>query len=241
MFSTGEFREIRAGTQTSLRLCRLTVRPHVRSGPTYTGLVAESSTKNTGTAIPTGLSGPTIHVLDRSADSHRKASSPRPTAHGTQKVASQKQLEGTRITRKGDPYSQVTAPPSIMVTGRRQCTPKPTVTLNKSCSADLYRCIKRRVGHLLKRAHCKRDLVPFEKQAAYKLFGSKSSLSSRKRVPRPVLLQDSSCSNRQHHSGVIHKQGRRLEVLPTLCPTMENLDLVYQKASDSNPDTFQAS
>ena len=32
-------------------------------------------------------------------------------------------------------------------------------------------------------------------QAAYKLFGTKSSLSSLKRVPRPLLRQDSSCSN----------------------------------------------
>ena len=54
-----------------------------------------------------------------------------------------------------------------------------------------------------------------------------------KRVPRPLLKQDSTCSNRQHHSRVIHKQGRRHEVRPTLCPTMENLDLVYQETSDS--------
>ena len=39
--------------------------------------------------------------------------------------------------------------------------------------------------------------------------------------------------NRQHHSSVIHRQGRRHEVGPTLCPTMENLDLVYQETSDS--------
>ena len=48
-----------------------------------------------------------------------------------------------------------------------------------------------------------------------------------------MLQQDSTCSNRQHHSSVIHKQGRRQEVGPTLCPTMENLDLVYQETSDS--------
>ena len=31
------------------------------------------------------------------------------------------------------------------------------------------------------------------------------------------LKQDSTCSNRQHHSSVVHKQGRRHEVGPTLC------------------------
>ena len=53
------------------------------------------------------------------------------------------------------------------------------------------------------------------------------------KVPRPLLRQDSTCSNRQHHSGVIHKQRRWHEVGPTLCSTMENLDLVYQKSSNS--------
>ena len=52
------------------------------------------------------------------------------------------------------------------------------------------------------------------------------------RVPRPLYRQDSTCGNRQHYSGVIHKQGRRHEVRPTLCSTMENLGLVYQEASD---------
>ena len=147
----------------------------------------------------------------------------------THTVASQKQLEGTGNTRKSDSYSQVPAPPSTMVAGRRQCTHRPTITPNKTCSANLYRRIKRRVGRSLKRAHCKRDLVPSRKQAAYKLFGTKSSFSSLKRVPRPLIRQDSSCSNRQHHSGVIHKQGRRHEVGLTLSPTVENLDLVCKK------------
>ena len=42
----------------------------------------------------------------RSANSNRKASSPRPTTHETHTVASQKQLEGTRVTRKGDSNSR---------------------------------------------------------------------------------------------------------------------------------------
>ena len=54
---------------------------------------------------------------------------------------------------------------------------------------------------------------------------------------RPLLRQDSFCSNRQHHSGVIHKQGRRHEVWLTVCPAMENLDLVYQEAIDSQSPT----
>ena len=67
--------------------------------------------------------------------------------------------------------------------------------------------------------HCKRNLVPSRKQAAYQLPRTQGSLSSHKRVPRPLPTQVGTCSNRQHHSGVIHKQGRRHEVGPTLCFT----------------------
>ena len=96
---------------------------------------------------------------------------------------------------------------------------------------------KEGLGHSLKRVHCKRDLVPSRKQVVHKLFGTKSSLSSHKRVPRPLLRQDSPCSNRQHNSGVVHKQVRRHEVRPNLCSTVENLDLVFQITSDSKSPT----
>ena len=42
-----KYREIGAGTQTSLRLCRLPVRPQVRPGPTNIGPLAKSSRENT--------------------------------------------------------------------------------------------------------------------------------------------------------------------------------------------------
>ena len=46
-------------------------------------------------------------------------------------MASQKLLEGTRITREGDPNARVPAPPFTMVAEGRQCTCKPTITPNK--------------------------------------------------------------------------------------------------------------
>ena len=106
-----------------------------------------------------------------------------------------KALENTRITRKGDPTPQFPAPSFTMVATGRQRSHRPTITPNKACSANLYRCIKRRVGRSLKRAHCQRDLVTARKQAAYKLFGTKGSVSSLRRVPKPLCLQDSTCGN----------------------------------------------
>ena len=152
-------------------------------------------------------------------------------------VASQKQLKDTRITRKGDPNSQVPAPSLTMVATGRQRSYRPTITPNKTYSATLYRRIKRRVRRSLQRTHCNRVLVTTRKQAAYKLSGTKSSVSNPKRVPKPLCQQDSTFGHRQHYSSVLHKQGRRHEVGPTLCPTMENLDLVYQEASNSQSPT----
>ena len=229
----GEPREIRAGTQAGLRLCGLSVRPQVQSGQTDSGPVAKPAGQNKISFAATDLSGPAVYVPDRSANGHRKTSSPRPATYETHTVASQKQLEGAGILREGHPSTQVPSPPLTLVARGKQCTPGSTFTPYKACSANFYRCIKRRVGRSLKRAHCQRVLVSAGKQAAYKLSGTKSSFSSLKRVPRPLHRQDSSSGNQQHYSGSLHKQGRRHEVGPPVCNSVENLDLVLQKTSDS--------
>ena len=131
------------------------------------------------TLTATNLSGPAAYVLDRFVDGHRKADSPRPTTHEIHAVASHKQLEGTpESLEKGHPSSQVTEPSLTMVAGGKQCAPRSTITPNETCSANLYRRIKRRVGRSLKLSHCKRVLVSTRKQAAYKFAGTKSSISS---------------------------------------------------------------
>ena len=155
---------------------------------------------------------------------HRKASLSRPTTHEAYTVAPEKQLESTAITRKGDSNTHFSSPRSGMVVRRRQRATRPIVTPTKTCSADLYRCIKRRVGRSLKRAHSQRRLVSTRKQATHKLSSSKGVSATRSKPNSP-------CSYRQHHSSVLHKQGRRHEVRPTLCPTVENLDMVYSKPS----------
>ena len=70
-----------------------------------------------------------------------------------------------------------------MVAGAKQCASRSTISPNKTCSANLYRGIKRRVGRSLKRAHCKRNLVPSGKQAVYKLSRTQSSFLVLKDFP----------------------------------------------------------
>ena len=232
-----EYRKIRTGAKTSLQLRRLPVRPQVRPGQTHSGPVAKPSGQNKMPAASTGLSGPAVHVLDRPTNSHRKTGSLRPTAHETHTVASQKQLESTGISRKDYPSPQVTAPTLAMVATGQECTPRPTLTPHKTCSANFYRRIKRRVGRSLKRAHCKGVLVSARKQTAYKLSRAESSPPSLKRVSGSLCRQNSSSGNRQYDSSCLHKQGSRHEIGPSVCSTMENLDLVFLETSNPNSPT----
>ena len=120
-----------------------------------------------------------------------------------------------------------------MMARRRQCPHRPTITPNKTCAANLYRRIKRRVGRSLKQTHSKRGLVTTRKQATYQLSGAKSSFPSLERVSRHLCQTNSSGGNRQHYSSVIHKQRRRNEVGSAMCPSVEDLNLVYQEPGNS--------
>ena len=226
----GECREVGAGAQASLRICRLPVRPQVR--PTPDRWQTKPSRENKRTFVTTDLPGPAVHVLDRLVSSHRETSSPGPTAYEAHTVGSQKQLESARISQQSDSNTQVSAPSLTMVAGGSQCAPRSTIAPLTTRSADFHRRVKRRVGRSLKQAHCKRVMVSARKQTAYKLSGTKGSVSSSKRVPRPLCRQDSSSGHRQYDCSGLHKQRRMHEVGPTVCPTLKNLDLVYPETSD---------
>ena len=73
----------------------------------------------------------------------------------------------------------------------------------KTCSADLYRRIKRRVGHSPKRTHCKGNLVPSRKQTTLIPSRTEGGLSGPKMVPG----QHSSGSHKQHYSGCLYREG----------------------------------
>ena len=147
-----------------------------------------------------------------------------------------KQLEGPRITRKGDTSTQV-APPSLkMVAGGKQCATRSTITPSKACSADLYRHIKRMVGHSLKRMYCKGKLVPSRKQVAHKSSETKGGLSGLKQVQdlcsnNIVLL----ATDNTIEIAYINNEGD--EVGPFVCPTVENPDLVHQETGNSQSST----
>ena len=233
----GEFGQVGAGTKASLRFCRLPVRPRGRSGPAYSGPVANSSKKNSRDATSTDLPGPAVHVPDWAFNSYREASSPGSVAHEAYTVAPQEHLACTGIVRKSDSHSQIVTSPSKVVATGGQCAIRPDLTPDPTRSAALYRRIKRRLGRSLKRQHCKRLLVSTRKQTAHQLLGTKGSSSRPQRVRRSLHRPNSTSGYRQYHSSLLYKQRRRHEVGSLVRPSLENYDLVLPETGNSKSST----
>ena len=123
----------------------------------------------------------------------------------------EKQLEGTRITRKGDHYPKIASPSLKVMASGRKCPSRPATTTFKTCPGDFDRHIKRRIGCSLRGTHCKGNLVNSRKQIARKLPDTKGSLTGPKIVPRPLLEQNIAQSYRQHHNGCLYKQGASMK------------------------------
>ena len=146
-------------------------------------------------------------------------------------MALEKQLEGPRVTGKGDPGPQIPPPPSKVVAGGKQCASRSTITPSKTCSANLYRCIKRRVGRSLRRAHCKGTVVPTREQVTHKPLGAESSFLALKEFQtlvfnKTVLV----ATDNTTVVAYINKEGGMKS--DSVCPTVENSVLVHQAASN---------
>ena len=103
--------------------------------------------------------------------------------------------------------------------------------------SNFYRCIQRRLDAHVGEHTARGTWFCSRKQVAFELSGTKCGLFDPKRVLRPLFKQNCTPSNRQHHSHYLYKQRRRHEVRPTVCPIVENTDLVLQEASDSQGST----
>ena len=226
----GEHRKVGVRPKANLQFRRLPVRPPVRSGQTDTGQMAKFTNQDTGTSFHPSLFGERVHVSDRPTNGHRKTSPFGQVTHEAHSMAPQKPLENSGIIREEDSSTQIFAPSSTMVAKGKQCPYWPTITPNTTRSTSLYRRVKRRLGRSLKRIHRQRHLVPTGKQVTHKLSGAQGSPTSLKGVSRFVRGKNGSDSNRQYHSSSLHKQRGRYEVRPTLCPPMEDINLVYQQA-----------
>ena len=237
----GKRGKVRAGTQTDFQFRRLLVRLEGRQGQTYPRTLAESASQYTGDFSLSSVSGPELHVPDRAIDCHGKTGTHGQITYETHTVAPQEQLENPRDFGEDHSHTQITPLTSEMVAGGGQCYHRSTPTPSSTCTASLYRCIKRRVGRSLKREYGKGKLVTPRKQIAHKLSRVEGSSPGFKRIPGSPHKQGSSHSYRQHYCGSLYKQRRGNEVGPSVCTTMENTDLVHQKSSNPQGSAYPRS
>ena len=212
--------KIRAGTKTNFQFRRLPVRLETGQGQTHPRTLAGSTGQDTGDISLPSVPGLELYVSDRVTHCHRKTGSYGQITQETYTVAPQEQLEDAGNVGEDHPHPKITSPTSEMVAGGRQCYQRSNLTPSSTCSANLYRRIKRRVGRSLKRGYGKGMLVTPREQTAHKLPRVKGSPSGLKRLSSPLYKQSGSHSYRQHHCGSIYKQGRGNEVGPTVCSIM---------------------
>ena len=144
-------------------------------------------------------------------------------------MALKKQLEGPRVTRKGDSSPQIAPPPPKVVAGGRQCATRSTITPSKTCSGNFYRCIKSKVNeHTARRTwslpESKLHINHLELKAVFLALKEFQNLCCSK----TVIATDNTTV-----VAYINKEGGD-EIGLTLCPTVENTVLVYQETSNSH-------
>ena len=177
-----QFAKVGTCSPTGVQLCRLSFRPHQGSSEADSGEVANPNSKNKDANEQRPLFGPRVHVSHRFVDSHRETGGFGAPSHETDSVALEESLARARGPREGDSSSQISIPSSAVVAGRKQCAQRPTSSSSATCSAVVYRRLKRRLGRALRRPHGKRSLVGLRKPVAHKLSRAKGGPSGPQEV-----------------------------------------------------------
>ena len=166
------------------------------------------------------MRGPETDVLNRFTNSHRETSAP---THETNTTATSTCWRVPESLDKQIPVA------FKLVAGGRQCTTRSTITPAKTCSANLYRHIKRRRDAHLNEHTARGTWAGPEPQLHINYLELKAVFLALKQFQDVCPEQLSTHSHRQHHSGCLYKQGGRDEVGPPMCPSMENPDLMSRR------------
>ena len=206
----GEQGEVRTGSKTGFQLYRLPVRSQGGQGQTHTRALADINRQDIVNPVRSGVLGPAVHVPHRTSNSHRKASPSRSTLYETHTVALDEQLEGTRITRKGDTRSQVAPPPFKVVAGGKQCAFRSTITPPLKHALQIFTDASKEGwgAHLNERTARGTWSVP-ESKLHINHLELKVVFLALKEFHFPG-------SHRQHNSGCLYQQARGMK-LGSLC------------------------
>ena len=168
--------KVGTGSTTGFQLCQLSFRPLSRSGQTHSGEVDSSVPENQSSFGTGDLLDQAVHVLNRTSDSHRKASGVGTPAYEAYSVAFKEALACPRSPGKDHSPAKVSPSSSEVVVGPKQGSERPTFTPLTTHPPSVYRRLKRRLGRTLRRLHCKRPLVQTTRRLAHKFARTQSGL-----------------------------------------------------------------
>ena len=223
--------KVRTGSTTGFQLCRLSFRPLSRSGQTHSGEVDSSVPKNQSSFGTGDLLGQAVHVPNRTFDSHRKASGIGTPAHEAYSMAFKEALACPRSPGKDHSPAKVSPCSSEVVVRPQQGSERSTFTPLMTRPPTVYRRLKRRLGRILRRLHCKRPLVQTRRRLAHKFARTQSSFVGPKTVRAFVLEPDHPSLHRQHNSGFLHQQGGGYEIRLSLYPPLETPVMVQPETN----------
>ena len=213
--------KVGTGSSTGFQLRRLSFRPLSRSGQTHSGEVDSSVTENQSSFGTGDMFGQTVHAPNRTSNSHRKIGGVGTSSHETYSMAFKEALACPRSPGKDHSSSKVSPCSSEVVVGPAQGSARSTFTPLTTHPPTVYRHLKQRLGHTLRRLHCKRPLVQARRHLTHKFARTQGSFVGLKTVRALVLEPDHSSVHRQHHSAFLHHQGRGYEIRLCLCPPSE--------------------
>ena len=208
-----------------------------RSSQTHPGEVDSSITDQPSVGTR-DLLCQAVHVPNRTSDSHRKTGGVGTTSYETHSMAFKETLACPGSPGKA---AKILTCSSALVVGSKQCSVRSTPLPFMSHPPTVYRRLKRRQGHTLRRLHCKRPLVQIRRRLAYKPFRTQSGFVGPKTVRAFVLGSDHPGLHRQHNNGLLHQQGGGYEVRLSLCPPLETSVMVQPKTSSVMGQTYSRS
>ena len=236
-----QYVKVGAGSPVGVQLCRLSFGPLAGPGKTHAGEVDNSVSENQFSLGTTDLLSQAVHVPYWASDSHRETGGVRMPSHATHSVALEEALACPRKPREGNSSAQVSPCSSEVVVGSRQGSERSTLTPFTARPPTVYRRLKRRLGHTLRRLHGKRPLVQIRRRIAHKFARTQGGPIGPKTVRAIVLEPDHSSLHGQHDCRLVHQQGRGYEIRLSLCSPLETSSVVQPKTDCVTSQTHSGS
>ena len=223
-----EPQKIGTGTQADFQFCRLSVR---FGSQAYPGKVGSTQLQDQFSAREDQLLGSRTHVLDRPSHRDKKAGDIGSPPYEANTMAPEEPLAHPGVLREGHPNSPIPSPPPTVVVKGGKRSVRSAFAPPSSHGSDLYRCIKRRLGHTFRRLYRKRRLACAGKQASHRFSGIESGIVGPKSFRISLPGSGSPGCYRQYYRGSLHQQGRRHAFRVPMCPPVETSVLVQSQGN----------